>query len=35
MKSTLLALSVSLALPLGSHAAVPDEWPAIVEQARG
>lgn len=35
MKSTLLALSVSLALPLGSHAAVSDEWPAIVEQARG
>jgi len=35
MKSILLALSVSLALPLGSHAAVSDEWPAIVEQARG
>ncbi len=35
MKTTLLALSLSLALPGAVYAQVPEQWPAIVEQARG
>lgn len=35
MKSVLVALSLSLALPLAAQADAPEQWPAVVEQARG
>lgn len=35
MRTTWLALSLSLTLPHAVQAEVPDSWPAIVEQARG
>jgi putative thiamine transport system substrate-binding protein len=35
MKTAFLALSLSLALPAAVYAQVPEQWPAIVDQARG